>query len=173
MKVLAFVGQHAKDDLTARLGWGIVRLAQVGATYRRVTHVESLLGGPWYDATIGSSTLRPEANGKTGVRVKRGVRLTPGHWLVIDMPHWDVERTIDWHDQNNGRGYSWVGSMSTILWFLPRDAERINCVEAVASPHGVVDSHRMTTAVFIAHCISCGGRDVTAEFFSTPKPLEG
>jgi hypothetical protein len=173
MKVLAFVGKHEKDDWTARLGWAIVRLAQIGARYRRCTHVESHLAGPWYDCSIGSSTLRADGAGKTGVRVAKGVRLTPGNWIVIDMPKWDTEDAIDWHALHDGSGYSWLGSISTIVWFLPKDRERKNCVVAVGEPHAVIDVHRMTTAAFIALCFSMGGLDVTNEFFSTPETMEG
>ena len=173
MKVLAFIGQHSKDDISARLGWGIVRLAQVGATYRRVTHVESHLGGPWYDCTIGSSTLRKNADGKTGVRTLSGVRLNPAHWMVIEVPTWDVKHTTAWHARHDGAAYSWSGSVATIVWFLPHDPVRKNCVSAVGEPHGVVDVHRMTTAAFMALCMSLpGSRDVTAEFFATPEPKD-
>jgi hypothetical protein len=168
MKVLAFVGQHNKDDFTARLGWAIVRLAQLGARYKRATHVESLVVGPWYSATIASSSVRDG-----GVRIKRDVRLDPKNWIVIDMPMWDTEDTIDWHALHDGAEYSWSGSTATIVWFLPHDKERKNCVAAVGEPHGVIDVHRMTTAAFIALCFSMGGMDITEQFFSTPEPAEG
>jgi len=168
MKILAFVGKHDKDDWSARLGWAIVRLAQLGARYKRTTHVESLFVGPWYSATIASSSVRDG-----GVRIKRDVRLDPKNWLVIDMPMWSEEDAIDWHALHARSKYSWLGSMSTILWFLPRDRSRRNCVSAVGEPHGVIDVHRMTTAAFVALCFTLGGKDVTAEFFLTPEPMEG
>jgi hypothetical protein len=176
MKILAFVGKHErkKEGWSTWLGWGIVRAAQIGASFRRCTHVESHLSGPWHNCSIGSSTLRKdEAAGKTGVRIKDGVRLTPGHWLVIDMPMWDVEDAIYWHGMHGGAGYSWLGSLSTIFWFLPKDRRRKNCVTAVGEPHGVVDVDRMTTAAFIALCFSVGGKDVTKPFFADAEPAEG
>ena len=172
MKVLAFTGRHHKDDWTARLGWSVVRLAQIGARFKRVTHVESLLEGPWFDATIGSSTLRKTPEGKTGVRTLKNVRLNPDHWMVIDVPQWDVDEAQEWHESHNGSPYAWLGSLATIVWFLPQIKGQENCVMAVGKPHGVIDVHRMTTAELIAHCMSLqGARDVTAEFFSTPEPL--
>ena len=171
MKILAFIGQHQKDDWTARLGWAIVRLAQIGARFNRCTHVESHLAGPWYDCAIGSSTLRKTPEGKTGVRTRPSVRLNPEHWMVIDMPMWDVEDTLDWHELHDGSPYAWLGSIATILWFLPQIKGQENCVMAVGKPHGVIDVHRMTTAAFIAHCMSLpGSRDVTDEFFADAEP---
>jgi hypothetical protein len=164
MKVLAFVGQHSKDDLTARLGWAIVRLAQLGATYKRSTHVEALLAGPWYSASIGSASLRDG-----GVRVKRDVRLNPAHWMVIDVPSWDVDKAIDWYSRHHGAPYDWRGAVATIFWFLPQSKTSWFCNEAVAAPFGLIDAHRQTPAAFIATLMSLpGSRDVTAEFFSEP-----
>lgn len=169
MKVLAFIGQHAKDDLTARIGWAIVRLAQVGAVYKRVTHVESLLYGPWHKATIASSSLRDG-----GVRINRDVRLNPAHWLVIDVPSWDVEKAIDWYDTHQGAKYDWRGAVATIFWFLPDSKRSWFCNEAVAAPHGLIDAKRQTPAEFIATLMSFpGSRDVTSEFFSESEPAKG
>ena len=168
MKVLAFIGQHNKDDITARLGWALVRLAQIGARFRRTTHVEALLHGPWYAATIASSSLRDG-----GVRVKRDVRLNPAHWMVVDVPAWDVNRAIDWFDIHAGAPYDWRGAVATVFWFLPDSKRSWFCNEAIAAPHGLIDAHRQTPAEFIAHCMSLpGSRDVTTEFFSTPEPTE-
>ena len=167
MKLLAFVGKHAKDDLIARLGWALVRLAQVGARYKRTTHVEALLYGPWHSAAIASSSLR-----EGGVRVKRDVRLNPAHWLVIDVPSWDVDVAIDWFDAHKGAPYDWRGAMATVLWFLPHSPKSWFCNESVAAPFGLIDAHRMTPAEFVAVSMSLpGSRDVTSEFFAPQEPL--
>lgn len=101
-----------------------------------------------------------------------GVRLNPDHWLVIDVPGWDLDDAIDWFDAHNGDKYDWRGAMATVLWFLPHSASRYFCNEAVAIPHGVVDAWRLTPAAFIALCMSMpGARDVTAKFFELPEPI--
>lgn len=162
MIVLAYIGNHRKDGITARIGWGLVRLAQIGAKYRRVTHVESLLVGPWHSASIASSSLR-----EGGVRIKRDVRLTPGHWIAIDVPAWDTEDAIDWFAEHEGQPYDWRGALATALWFLPHGVRSWFCNEAVAAPHGVVDGHRLTPAAFIALALSMpGSRVITEEFFN-------
>lgn len=167
MKVLAFTGRHTKDDLTARVGWALVRLAQAGARYKRTTHVESLLSEPWYSATIASSSLRDG-----GVRVRHGVRLNPAHWMVIDIPIWDVDKAIDWYASHEGARYDWRGAVATIFWFLPDSKTRWFCNEAVAAPFGLIDAHRQTPAAFIATLMSLpGSQDVTAEFFAEPEVL--
>lgn len=161
MIILGYVGNHRKDGIAARLGWGLVRLGQIGAKFRRVTHVESLLVGPWHNATIASSSLRDG-----GVRIKRGVRLTPGNWIVIDVPTWDTEAAIDWFAEHEGEPYDWRGAIATALWFLPHRARSWFCNEAVAAPHGVVDGHRLTPAAFVALALSMtGSHDISEEFF--------
>ena len=161
MIILAYIGNHRKDGTAARIGWALVRLAQIGAKFRRVTHVESLLAGPWHSATIASSSLRDG-----GVRIKRDVRLTPGHWIAINVPAWDTEDAIDWFEHHQGQRYDWRGALATVFWFLPQSLLEWFCNEAVAAPHGVVDGHRLTPAAFVALALSVpGSRVITEEFF--------
>lgn len=169
MKVLAFIGQHSKDGPFARLFWSVVRFFQMGATYSRVTHAEALLYGTWDRAAIASASMRDG-----GVRTKRDVRLNPTHWLVLDVPAWEVDKAIDWFNQHDGASYDWRGALATVLWFLPHSEKSWFCNEAIAAPFGVVDAQRQMPSSFIALCMSLpGSRDVTAEFFSTPEPMEG
>lgn len=162
MVILGYVGDHAKDTIAARAGWRLVRLAQIGATYCNVTHVEAHHGGPWYDCTIASSSLRDG-----GVRTKRGVELEPVNWVAIFVPGLSLADSIAWFAGHDGQGYAKLGATASALWFLPAEKNRKFCNEAVALPHGIVDAHRLTPAGFFAFMTSLdGAQDVTAEFFS-------
>lgn len=161
MIVLAYVGDHRKDGLAARIGWALVRLAQIGATWRRVTHVEAVLVGRGRHCTIASASLRDG-----GVRIKPDADLTPAHWVAIDVPHWSTEAAIDWFTEHGGEPYDWRGALATLFWFLPHSVRSWFCNEAVAAPHGVVDGHRLTPAAFVALVLSMpGSRVITEEFF--------
>jgi hypothetical protein len=161
MIVLAYVGDHRKDGLAARIGWALVRLAQIGATWRRVTHVEAVLVGRGRHCTIASASLRDG-----GVRIKPDADLTPAHWVAIDVPHWSTEAAIDWFTEHGGEPYDWRGALATLFWFLPHSRSSWFCNEAVAAPHGVVDGHRLTPAAFVALALSMtGSRVITEDFF--------
>jgi hypothetical protein len=163
MKVLAFVGQHSKDDLTARLGWAIVRLAQLGATYKRSTHVEALLAGPWYSASIGSASLRDG-----GVRVKRDVRLNPAHWIALERPlHADYEASLqDWFAGHRGEPYDLFGAIGSVVPALVRHGNgKWFCTEAVAAALRYSMPHTLCPAAFYLAEIGRGAIDVTQDFF--------
>lgn len=160
MKILGYIGDHQKDGITARLGWALVRLAQVGATYRRVTHTEALLSGSAASATIASSSLRDG-----GVRVKT-TALNPAHWVVIDVPTWDEVAAASWFEVHAGEPYDRMGAMASVLWFLPHALEAWFCNEAVGAAVGLIDPHGMPPSMFMAIArLQPGARDVTAEFF--------
>ncbi len=162
MIILAYIGNHRSDGIAARLGWGLVRLAQIGATWRRVTHVEAVLVARGRHCTIASASLRDG-----GVRIKPDADLTPGHWIAIDVPHWSTEDAIDWFERHQGQRYDWRGALATVLWFLPHGDSRWFCNESIGASQGVLDPHRLTPAAFIALALSMpGARVCTAEFFA-------
>ena len=157
MLVAHYIGAHRGDSLHVRLGWAAVRAVQRG-DFRRVTHVESILQE--HDdgtVTIASSSLRDG-----GVRAKR-VSLKPGHWLIADVPQWDVVRALALLDETEGWPYDLLGAMATVL--PTRQAgRRYFCSEWVAAPF-LRSPHTFGPAQLAAITMSIG-RDVTHEFFS-------
>lgn len=160
MIILGYIGKHRKDDIAARAGWALVRLAQVRATYRRVTHVEAVLAGTAAACTIASASLRDK-----GVRIKT-TDMTAGSWIAIDVPGWSSVATAEWFAEHSGERYDWRGALASVLWFLPHKAAQWFCNESIGAAVGLVDPHRLTPAAFMALAMSLpGSRDVTAEFF--------
>lgn len=162
MIVLGYIGNNKGDSLIVRAARSITRWVQKGAYFEEVTHVESLLGGDRRNARIGSSSLRDK-----GVRIKTGVVLNPANWVVLDVPAFTEEASEAWHAKNNGKFYDLSGAISTVLWLLKQEPEEYMCVEAVGTPQRIVDAHKLTTAEFMAVCLSLpGSRIVTQEFFT-------
>lgn len=159
MKIACYIGAHAKDDLLTRIGWAVTRFVQKGS-FRRVTHVEAILEEhPDGKVTIGSASLRDE-----GVRVKTA-QLDPMHWIIIDVPAWDVAKSQLWFAEHAGEAYDWRGAFVT---WLPATWDREDqwfCNEAVGASVGVVDPDIHGPSQFASMALSFG-RDVTKEFFS-------
>lgn len=163
MKIACFIGDHAKDDLLTRIGWAGTRLVQKGS-FRRVTHVEAILEEHEDGSvTIGSASLRDG-----GVRVKT-VKLNPDHWIIIDVPSWDVQQSQRWFADHAGQKYDWRGAFVT---WLPATWDREKqwfCNESVADSVGVVDPDIQGPSQFASMALSFG-RDVTKEFFNSREP---
>lgn len=160
MILLGYIGNHRKDTLSARLGWALVRMAQAGEMFKRVTHCEAALIGKASDVTMGGASLR-----EGGVRIKRAA-LTPGHWVVLDVPSWDSATAWKAIVALQGRRYDWRGAAATVLWFLPHSRSAWFCSELLAHAAGLVDAHRYKPATLFALAASLPGtRDITAEFF--------
>lgn len=161
MLVAHYVGRHATDGLQSRLGWAIVRAVQRG-DYRRTTHVEAVHEEhPDGTVTIASASLRDG-----GVRPKRA-RLTPGHWLIADVPQWSRQASVELLAETQGLPYDWRGAAATVLPLRQRDGEFF-CTEWVARPY-LRASHIFGPAQLAAITMSIG-RDVTAEFFAQRTP---
>lgn len=160
MRVALYIGDHAQDAWSVRVGAALTRLVQKGE-FGRVTHVEAILAEHG-DGTvdIASSSLRDG-----GVRIKPRVALTAGHWLVVDVPQWNVERARGWFQAHDGEPYDSRGALATVLpghhrggaWF---------CNEAVGASAGLREPATFTPAQFAAICTSFGD-DVTEAFFCT------
>lgn len=158
MKIAHFVGNHAADTLAVRLGWWITRLVQRGH-YKAVTHCEAILA----EHADGTVTIASASVRDGGVRTKRNVRLNPAHWLIVDVPQWDVQKSIDWFAFNDCLPYDWRGAVATVLLF-DHDQNGWFCNEAVGASGGLIDPQTFTPAQFAAICLTLG-QDVTADFF--------
>ena len=164
MIVLGDIGKHKGDGFRAWLGWAIIRAAQIGRTYRRVTHTEMLLGGDCNAASIGSATLMDTGT----VRIKRGVKLNPLHWMAIDVPGWIASDSEAWFIKHGGEPYDTRGSVGSVLYGIGQAAGSWFCNEADGASVGQIDPHTMPPAGFMAHAMGQpGARDVTQEFFVT------
>ena len=127
MKVALYIGDHAADGLLARAGWLVTRKVQKGP-YAMVTHVEAVHAEHADGAvTIASASLRDG-----GVRSKR-VHLNPAHWLIVDVPQWDVTQSIALLAATNGMPYDWRGAVATVF-IGSQDNKRWFCNEWVAAP---------------------------------------
>ena len=156
MKIAHYVGRHANDGLSARLGWAIVRAVQRGE-FKRVTHVESIIDEHEDGSvTIASSSLRDG-----GVRAKR-VRLTPGAWIIADVPQWDRSAAKELLAATAGRPYDTLGAVATVMPTRQNSAQYF-CSEWVGAPY-LRSAHIFGPAQLAALTFSIG-RDVTAEFF--------
>ena len=165
MLIAHYIGSHRGDRLLTRLGWALVRLVQRGP-WRRVTHVEAIHevheDGT---VTIASSSLRDG-----GVRRKQ-VRLTPGHWLIVDVPQWSVEASKAFLADPEGSDYDWRGAGGTVLPLRQNPGEWF-CTEWVAFPY-LRAAHLFGPAQLAAITMSLG-TDVTDAFFAkvAPPPQE-
>lgn len=153
-----YIGTHAKDTLAVRIGWAATRLVQRGE-YKAVTHVEAIhqvnVDGT---VTIASASLRDG-----GVRTRRNVRLTPGHWLIVNVPQFELPRSMLWFSLYDGRPYDLRGAVATVLPGAS-SASRWFCNEAVGASVGIKEPQIFGPAQFCAICMTLG-RDVTSRFF--------
>lgn len=156
MKVALFVGNHAADSWLVRLGWWITRLVQKGP-FGYVTHVEAIHA----EHADGSVTIASASVRDAGVRARR-VQLNPAHWRIVDVPQWDVRRSVELLGTTNGLPYDWRGAVAT-AFLGSQDRDRWFCNEWVAQPYLQAPA-TFGPNHFAAVCLSLG-RDVTAEFF--------
>lgn len=156
MLIAHYIGKHTKDDLSARLGWALTRSVQRGP-YREVTHSEAIHAVHENgEVTIASASLRDG-----GVRSKR-VRLTPGNWLIADVPQWDVEESVEFLKSTKGKKYDLRGALATVLP-LKHSRDSWFCNEWVAAPF-MKAPHIFGPAQFCTICMSIGS-DVTKGVF--------
>lgn len=157
MLIAHYIGDHAGDDLATRAGWYLTRLAQKGP-YGHVTHCEAIHA----QHADGSVSIASASLRDGGVRSKR-VTLNPAHWLIVDVPAWDVQLSLDLLDNTGGAKYDLRGALATCLPGS-QDSDRWFCNEWVGAPYlkasGTFGPHH-----FAAVCMSLG-RDLTSEFFA-------
>lgn len=130
MKVALYVGDHAGDSWYVRASSLIIRRVQKGP-YRGVTHVEAIHG----EHADGTTTIASSSLRDGGVRTKR-VALNPSHWLIVNVPQWDVERSIRWFESHDNAPYDWRGAAATVLPGSGRANEWF-CNEAVGASIGL------------------------------------
>lgn len=162
MKTAHYIGRHDKDTLAVQVGWKLTKLVQSGI-FKDVTHSESILQElPDGSCRIGSSSARDG-----GVRTKQ-TPLTAGHWMIIDVPSWDVNLAELWYldPKHRAAGYGWLSAIAAGLPFLP-GGSGIFCNQAVGAPF-LCDSRLFTPAEFACICLSFG-KDVTTEFFGARR----
>jgi hypothetical protein len=157
MKTALYIGTHRQDSLSVRLGWAATRLVQKGA-YGRVTHCEAIHAEyPDGFVDIASASLRDG-----GVRTKH-VKLTPGAWIIVDVPSWQVSKSRLWFSTHNGEPYDLRGAVATVLpgrhqkgrWF---------CNEAIGASVGMLEPHTFGPHHFAAIALTLG-TDITEQFF--------
>ena len=168
MKVIAYIGNHKGDGFRAWLGWAVIRIAQVGRTFRRVTHTEVLIHGDCNSADIGSATM---LDGGV-VRIKQGVALNPSHWMVLELPDTpdrNTELAAHWFFAHAGEKYDRRGAVGSVLYGLGHRQNEWFCNEACGAAMGQTDPQLMPPAGFIAWLVDMGAVDITKDFFSGSK----
>lgn len=156
MLIAHYIGDHTKDDISARIGWTLTRAVQRGP-YKNVTHSEAIhTVHEDGEVTLASSSLR-----EGGVRSKK-VKLNPNNWLISNVPQWYVQDSISLLDRTRGKPYDWRGALATVLPFK-ESKNAWFCNEWVAAPY-LQAPHIFGPAQFCTICMSIG-QDVTKEFF--------
>jgi hypothetical protein len=158
-----YIGNHAADTVSVRLGWWLTQKLQKGP-YGGVTHCEAIHA--MFDdgsVTIASSSLRDG-----GVRAKN-TWLTPGSWMIVDVPMWDVTASIALLQATAGQPYDWRGAVATVLPGSPQ-AGRWFCNEWVGHPF-LKASATFGPNHFAAICLSLG-KDITTDFFAEREMLK-
>lgn len=158
MLIAHYIGNHANDALSVRLGWWATRLVQKGR-FGIVTHCEAILH-QWDAgvADIASSSVRDG-----GVRIKEHVRLDADKWLIADVPGWNVLQAEEWFVAHEGAAYDWRGAWAAVMPGHHESGEFF-CNEAVGASVGLAEPHTFTPSQFAAVCFTFG-RDVTSDFF--------
>lgn len=156
MKVALYIGDHADDGLMARIGWWLTRKVQKGP-YAGVTHVEAIHA----EHNDGSVTIAGASLRDGGVRAKR-TQLNPDHWLIVDIPQWDINRSRALFGCTDGDAYDWRGAIATVFLGSPEDGKWF-CNEHVGYPF-LKASATFGPNHFAAICLSLG-KDITEEFF--------
>lgn len=161
MKIACYIGDHAKDSIPTRIGWAGTRIVQKGL-YAQVTHTEAILS-VHDDGTvdIGSATLR-----ENRVRVKERVRLNPRHWLIANVPHWDVEAARAWFIEHDAERYDIRGAFASWTPIMWQRENQWFCSESIAAAVGM-KTPSLYGPSLLADVAFSQGRDVTAEFFNT------
>ncbi len=160
MLIAHYIGP-AKPGALAYLGWWAIRLGQKGP-YSEVTHTEAI----HQLHTDGSLTIASSSLADNGVRIKR-THLTPGHWIITDVPEWRTQASVDWFERaiKTGMRYDKRGALATMLPGNQQD-DKVFCTEAVLSPF-MCAPHYYSPSLGLSLCLSLG-HDVTQEVLREP-----
>lgn len=151
-----YIGSHAGDKLAVRAGAWLTRKVQKGP-YGIVTHVEAIHA----EHNDGSVTIASSSLRDGGVRTKQ-VTLNPLHWMIVDVPAWDMEQSIDLLFETAGDKYDLRGAIATAFIGSP-ERGKWYCNQWVGQPY-LVAAQTFAPHHFAAICLSLG-RDVTQQFF--------
>lgn len=158
MKVAHYTGDHTGNDWMARLGVSLTRLGQKGP-YGHITHTEAIHA----EHADGTVTIASSSFRDGGVRSKR-TWLNPAHWLITDVPQWDVGQSVALLKHTEGWPYDLRGALATMLPGRPSDIAYF-CNRWVSTPYlqaaGSFGPHHLA-----AICMSIG-QDATTEFFNS------
>lgn len=161
MLIAHYIGDHKNDTLLVRAGWYLTRLVQKGE-YKHVTHCEAI----HREHSDGSVTIASSSLRDNGVRSKR-VKLNPAHWMIVDVPQWDVRQSIKFFKEHDDVLYDIRGALATVLPGR-EDSSRMFCNESVGASVGLKTPHCFQPAQFAAISLSIG-YDVTENFFKSRK----
>jgi len=166
MLIALYIGGHANDRLSVRLGRWLTLVTQKGGS--RVTHAEAIVQEHADGAVdLASATLRKEApGGKTGVRIKKHVRLQPGNWRIVDVPQINAAAVQWWFILHEGDGYDARGAFASVLPIWWSSKGKFFCYQAVCTSAGIAHGESFTGPSFEAMVLRFG-QDVTDSFFSS------
>ena len=169
-----YIGDHSKDGFMARLGYALIRLGQIGQKYGKATHCEGIVMGPWWHCTIAGASRRDGAQ----VRFKT-VELTPGHWVILDVPQWDVVAFTAEAEKLAGTRYSDIGAASSASMLVGLIVRLAGvqvaelgqwCSRFILDCNKVQGAEDMSVSEAMTLALALPGtRDVTSEFFSPTK----
>jgi hypothetical protein len=111
----------------------------------------------------GSVTIASASYMDKGVRSKI-TTLNPLHWIMVDVPQWDVELSQDYLSMTVGMPYDSRGALATCLPGSP-DADKAFCNQWVGHPF-LKASATFGPHHFAAICLTIG-KDITKEFFAS------
>lgn len=148
----------AKPGVLAYLGWWLIRLGQK-APYSACTHTEAI-----HEVhSDGSVTMASSSLMDKGVR-RKTCKLNPAHWVIVDVPGWDVRDSVRYFEDAIARGikYDKRGALATMLPGK-ESASKVFCTESVLKPFHKA-AHYFAPAQGLAICLS-QGIDATEAFF--------
>lgn len=155
MIVLGYIGDHAADSLSVRMGWAVTRLAQRGR-FKQVTHVEGYYGTDENGrAIIASASVRDG-----GVRIKH-TSISMENWIAIDVPSWDAKSSIAFVKSHVGKKYDMRGALATVLLSGHSD-DRWFCNEIIGASVGVTSPEIFGPAQFMALAVSIPGAAIVS-----------
>lgn len=152
-----YIGDHTGDTLIVRWTCKAIRFVQKGPL-GIVTHCEAIHA----QHDDGTVTIASASYRDGGVRTKV-TALTPGNWMIVDVPEWDVVASIAWFKAHDGEPYDWRGAVATVLPGHKRDGEWF-CNEALGASIGFLYPETFGPHQFAAIALTLG-KDVTTEFF--------
>lgn len=153
-----YIGNHAGDNLAVRAGAWLTRKVQKGPL-GIVTHVEAI----HKEHSDGSVTIASSSLRDNGVRDKTTF-LNPTHWMIVDVPNWSIEKSIDLLYKTKGEQYDIRGAIATVFIGSP-NPDKWFCNKWVGHPF-ITASGIFSPSQFAAICLTLGN-DVTTDFFAS------